>query len=34
MTLDIHEVSDGKIVTTYHMEDWARAIRQLSGVEP
>ena len=29
MTLDIHEVSGGKIVTTYHVEDWARAVRQL-----
>lgn len=31
MTLDIHEVSDGKIIRTYHIEDWARAVRQLKG---
>jgi len=31
MTLDIHEVHDGKIVRTFHTEDWARATRQLSG---
>ncbi len=31
MTLDIHEVDDGKIVRTYHVEDWGRAVRQLRG---
>ncbi len=31
MTIDIHELSDGKIVRTYHIEDWAGAIQQLSG---
>ena len=31
MTIDIHEVKDGKIVQSYHVEDWARAIRQVSG---
>lgn len=31
MTIDIHEVVDGKIVKSYHVEDWARAIRQVSG---
>ena len=30
MTIDIHEVKDGKIVHSYHVEDWASAIRQLS----
>ncbi len=30
---DIHEVSGGKIVTTYHVEDWARTVRQLPGAE-
>lgn len=30
-TIDIHEVKDGKIVRTYHVEDWASAIRQLSA---
>ena len=31
MTIDIHTVKDGKIVQSYHVEDWARAIRQVSG---
>lgn len=31
MTIDIHEVVDGKIVKSYHVEDWARAIRQVAG---
>ncbi|NTA40233.1 ester cyclase [Agrobacterium salinitolerans] len=31
MTVDIHEVSDGKITRTYHVEDWSRALRQLKG---
>jgi len=31
MTIDIHEVSDGKIIRTYHVEDWSKAIRQLRG---
>ena len=31
MTIDIHTVKDGRIVRSYHVEDWARAIRQVSG---
>ncbi|MDU8927406.1 ester cyclase [Alisedimentitalea sp. MJ-SS2] len=31
LTIDIHEVKDGKIVETYHVEDWAGALQQLSG---
>ncbi|CAN0504778.1 unnamed protein product [Discosporangium mesarthrocarpum] len=31
MTIDIHEVNNGKITRSYHVEDWARAIRQVSG---
>jgi predicted ester cyclase len=31
MSIDIHEVSNGKIVVSYHVEDWAGALRQLSG---
>ena len=31
MTIDIHEVRDGRIVQSYHVEDWARAIRQVAG---
>ncbi len=29
MSIDIHTVKGGKIVKTYHVEDWAGAIRQL-----
>lgn len=31
MSIDIHTVKDGKIATSYHVEDWAGALRQLSG---
>lgn len=31
MTIDIHELQDGVIVRTYHVEDWSGALRQLSG---
>lgn len=31
MTIDIHELEDGVIVRSYHVEDWAGALRQLSG---
>ena len=31
MTIDIHELQDGKIVRSYHVEDWAGALQQLSG---
>ena len=31
LTIDIHELEDGKIVRTYHVEDWASALQQLSG---
>lgn len=30
-TIDIHEVENGQIVRVYHLEDWATAIKQLSG---
>ncbi|MCI0345906.1 MAG: ester cyclase [Chloroflexi bacterium] len=30
-TIDIHTVVDGKVAEVYHLEDWATAIRQLSG---
>lgn len=30
MTIDIHEVRDGKIVRSFHVEDWASATHQLS----
>lgn len=31
LTIDIHELEGGKIVRTYHVEDWATALQQLSG---
>ena len=31
MTIDIHELEDGVIARTYHIEDWAGAVQQLSG---
>jgi predicted ester cyclase len=31
MSIDIHTVRDGRIVASYHVEDWASAMRQLSA---
>jgi predicted ester cyclase len=31
MSVDVHTLADGKIVRTYHVEDWAGALRQLRG---
>ncbi len=31
LAIDIHTLEDGKIVRTYHVEDWAGALQQLSG---
>ena len=31
MTIDIHQLQDGKIVRTYHVEDWATGLQQLAG---
>ncbi len=31
MTIDIHQVKDGKIQHTYHLEDWGTAMKQLKG---
>lgn len=31
MTIDIHELEDGKIVRTFHVEDWATGLQQLAG---
>lgn len=31
LTIDIHELEDGKIIRTWHVEDWAGALQQLSG---
>lgn len=30
MTIDIHEVKNGRIVKSFHVEDWARAARQVA----
>ncbi|MEP3331559.1 ester cyclase [Sedimentitalea sp.] len=31
LTIDIHELENGVIVRTWHVEDWAGALQQLSG---
>ncbi len=31
MTIDIHTVEDGRITKSYHVEEWAKAIKQLSA---
>lgn len=31
MSIDIHTMRDGKIAKSYHVEDWAGALRQLKG---
>lgn len=31
MSIDIHTVENGKIVKTYHVEDWGTVLRQLGG---
>src|SRR5262249_33712641 len=31
MSIDIHTVEDGKIVRSYHVEDWANALRQVKA---
>lgn len=31
MSIDIHEVNNGAVVSTWHVENWAEAIRQLSA---
>lgn len=31
LTIDIHELEDGMIVRSWHVEDWAGALQQLSG---
>ncbi|MEM8877935.1 MAG: ester cyclase [Pseudomonadota bacterium] len=31
MTIDIHTVENGKIVQSYHVEEWAKAMQQLSA---
>jgi len=31
MTIDIHTLENGKIVSSHHLEDWAGALQQLKG---
>ena len=31
MNIDVHTLKNGQIVTTYHIEDWAGALQQLSA---
>ncbi len=31
LTIDIHTIENGKIVNTYHVEDWSGALQQLKG---
>lgn len=31
MTIDVHTVENGKMVRSYHVEDWATAIQQVSA---
>ena len=31
LTIDIHTIDNGKIIESYHLEDWAGAIRQLKA---
>jgi len=30
MSIDIHTIEEGKVVESYHIEDWAGAVKQLS----
>jgi predicted ester cyclase len=32
MSIDIHTMKDGRIAESFHVEDWAGAMKQLSGV--
>lgn len=31
MTIDIHTVENGKIISSHHLEDWSGALQQLKG---
>lgn len=31
MSIDVHTVEDGRITTSYHVEDWATAMQQLTA---
>ena len=31
MSIDVHTIENGKMVRSYHLEDWAGAVRQLSA---
>ena len=32
LSIDIHTIADGKIASTFHLEDWAAATQQLLGI--
>lgn len=34
MTIDMHTIKDGKVVKTYHIEDWRTAFKQIGIVKP
>ena len=34
MTIDIHTVRDGQLITAHRVEDWAAALRQLATKKP
>jgi hypothetical protein len=31
MSIDVHTIEAGKLVRSYHIEDWSGAVRQLSA---
>jgi hypothetical protein len=31
MSIDVHTIRDGRIVRSYHVEDWMGAVRQLAA---
>ena len=31
MSIDVHTIADGKLIRSYHLEDWMGAVRQLSA---
>ena len=31
MTIDIHQIVDGKLTTVHHLEDWGTAMKQLKS---
>lgn len=31
MTIDIHQIENGKLTTVHHLEDWGTAMKQLKS---